>query len=132
MGNPTLLIGIGIVTFCLIYMFFKLGEQATHENNHFPLQLLMLFLILSSFTLIGKVTLDDKDFCSWNVVNATTSGATTTYDYDYQCSTNPNTTAETFYRVSIWIFRLVGLYVFIYMFKWALTYLGVIGGAKFD
>lgn len=122
MGNPTLLIGIGLVTFALIYMFFKLGDKATEDNHHFPLQLLMLFIILSLFALMGKVSLDDKDFCSWNVVNSTTIGYTTTYGYDYQCETNPNTTADTFYKISLWIFRLVSLYVLgyliYYIFKW--------------
>jgi FtsH-binding integral membrane protein len=132
MGNPTILIGIGLVTFALIYMFFKLGQNAQADNNHFALQLLFLFLILSCFTLVGKVALDDKDFCSWNVVNSTVSGYTTTYGYEYQCETNPATTSEIFYKVSVWIFRLVGFYVFVYMFWWALKYFGVVGGAKFD
>ena len=132
MGNPTILIGLGITTFALMYMFFKLGQNTSKDNNHFPLQLLFLFLILSCFTLIGKVSLDDKDFCSWNVVNSTTIGSTTEYSYLYQCSPNPNTTADTFYRVSVWIFRLVGFYVFLYVLYWVLRYFGMVGGAKFD
>ena len=123
MGNPTILIGIGLVMFGLIYMFFKLGDKADENNNHFPLQLIMLFLILSSFTLIGKVALDDKDYCSWNVVNSTISGATTSYDYDYMCETNTNTTADIFYNVSTWIFRIVAGYVVIYIMYYVLKWL---------
>lgn len=132
MGNPTILIGIGLVTFALIYMFFRLGDKAEEGNNHFPLQLLMLFLILSCFVLIGKVTLDDQNFCSWNVVNSTTNGATTTYGYDYQCESNPNTTALTFYKTSLWIYRLVMLYVVGYIIYYILRWLGIIAGGKFE
>ena len=130
MGNPTILIGIGIVTFALIYMFFRLGDKATEKNNHFPLQLLMLFLILSCFTLIGKVVIDDKDYCSWNVVNSTTTGATTIYGYDYQCESNTSNTPDTFYKLVLWVFRLVGLYVLIYIIYYILNWFGIVGGNK--
>jgi hypothetical protein len=132
MGNPTILIGIGLVMFGLIYMFFRLGDKAEDGNNHFPLQLLMLFLILSCFTLIGKVTLDDQDFCSWNVINSTTNGATTTYGYDYQCETNPNSTADIFYKTSLWIFRLVSAYVIIYLMYYVLRWINDIVRGKSD
>ena len=132
MGNPTILIGIGLVMFGLIYMFFRLGDKAEEGNNHFPLQLLMLFLILSCFTLIGKVTLDYQDFCSWNVVNSTTNGATTTYGYDYQCETNPNSTADIFYKTSLWIFRLVSMYVIGYIMYYVLRWINDIVRGKSD
>jgi hypothetical protein len=122
MGNPTILIGLAIVLFTFVYMFFKLGEQARENSktgtkgNHFLLQLLILFLILSSLTLVAKVVVDDKDFCSWNVVNSTTVGATTSFGYDYQCQTNPSSVPITFYKMSLWFFRIVAFYIFVYYF----------------
>jgi len=136
MGNATILIGIAIVLFTFVYMFFKLGEQARENaktgasGNHFLLQILILFLILSSLALVGKVSLDDKDYCSWNVVNSTTIGATTTYDYDYQCETNTNSTPLTFYKLTVWFFGIVATYISVYFF-YAVMKTFDVGGKKY-
>lgn len=134
MGNVTILFGIAFVTIILVYMFFKLGDNAVRHGkgntNHFLLQVLLLFFIISAVPLMGKVSLDDKDFCSWNVVNSTTNGYTTSYDYDYQCEPNPNTTSDTFYDLTVWFFRLVASYVVYYFIYEVLKYLNWVGGGK--
>jgi len=113
-------------------MFFKLSDNASKDatRGHFLLQLLLLFLILSSVNLIGKVSLDDKDYCSWNVVNSTTTGSSTSYDYEYQCETNTNTTPDIFYKITTWFFRLVSSYVFFYFIYEVLKFLGWVGGSS--
>ena len=115
MGNLTLLIGIGICAIIFIYMFFKLGETKTTDGkSHFLLQILMLFFVIMSIFLIGKTTLDDNNNCSWNVINQTVSGDTTTYTNSYECSAITNNTANVFYKMATWFASIVAGYVFIY------------------
>ena len=132
MGNVTILFGLAFVTIILVYMFFKLGEGAMRDGkrNHFLLQILLLFFIISAVPLMGKVSLDDRDFCSWNVVNSTMTGYTTSYDYEYQCETNTHTTPDTFYNLTVWFFRLVSGYVVYYFIYEVLKYLNWVGGGK--
>ncbi len=132
MGNVTILFGIAFVTFILVYMFFKLSETLNSQRSkgHFLLQLLILFLILSSIMLMGKVSLDDKDFCSWNVVNSTTTSDTTSYAYEYQCETNTSATPNIFYRLTAWFFYIVSIYIFIYFIYEVLKFLGWVAGGK--
>ena len=132
MGNVTVLFGIAFVTIILVYMFFQLSKNGKDDpsRGHFALQMILLFLILSSVALIGKVTLDDKDYCSWNVINSTTTGATTTYGYEYQCETNTNSTPDIFYKTTAWFFYIVSSYVFFYFIYEVLKYLGWVAGGE--
>jgi len=120
MGNATIIIGIACVTIIISYIMFKLNQGAYNQNgekegdNHAFLQILMFFFIVLMIFLIGKVTVDDKDNCVWNVINSTTIGANTQYTYDYQCSTNANTTSLTFYKLVNAFVYLVFAYVFIF------------------
>jgi hypothetical protein len=129
MGNLTLLIALGIFGFMLLFMFFKLRSDGG-ESEHFFLQLLVLGFLLGVFVLIGKVGLDDKDFCSWNVANATISGDTTVYVYDYECDTNVRTTSTNFYDLITWLIRCVVVYVVLFFFYDLARRLGFIGGKK--
>ncbi len=117
MGNLTLLIGLGIVIAILIYMFFRMGEQKDEKGaaRHFILQIIILVFVFVGLLLIGKVALDDQDFCAWNVANSTTSGVTTSYEYDYECSDNTNTTAVTFYKALTYFIIIVAFYVLVYV-----------------
>lgn len=129
MGNLTLLVALGIFGFMLLFMFFKLRSDG-QESEHFLLQLLVLGFLLGVFVLIGKVGLDDKDFCSWNVANSTVSGDVTVYDYDYECSTNTKTTSTNFYSLITWLIRCVVIYVVLFFFYDLTKRLGWIGGKK--
>jgi hypothetical protein len=125
MGNVTLLLALGIFGFMLLFMFFKLRSDG-QEKEHFFLQLLVLGFLLGVFLLIGKVGLDDKDFCSWNVANSTASGDVTSYVYHYDCEVNTNTTSDTFFVSITWLVRCVVIYVFIFFFLDLLKRFGVI------
>lgn len=136
MGNLTVIIGIGIVTAILVYMFFKLNGERDEEGNnkHFLFQVLILVFILVSLLLIAKVTLDDTDFCDWNVANTTeTTNVTTnttliTYINEYQCSDNANNTSLTFYKAMTYFIIIVSGYVLVYVFieakDWIVEFFG--------
>lgn len=129
MGNLTLLMALGIFGFMLLFMFFKLRSDG-QESEHFLLQLLVLGFLLGVFVLIGKVGLDDKDFCSWNVANSTVSGDTTVYVYDYECSTNNKTTSTSFYTLITWLIRCIVIYIILFFFYDLAKRLGWISGKK--
>jgi len=126
MGLLTL-VGLGIASFLLILLFFKLGEIRQSGSNHFLLQLLVLGFILGTFILIGKATIDaeNSEFCSWNVVNSTEVDInTSTYGYDYQCHTNTSSTGVTFYKMITWFVRVVATYIVLYFIYEILNYFG--------
>ena len=131
MANLTLLIGIGIFLFTCVYMFFKLSDQQLRAKltdqeapNHFILQLMILFFILSAVVLVGKVSLNSNDDCSFEVINSTIVGNTTTYAHDYVCVSNPSTTALTFYKSTLWFMSLILSYIFIYFIYEVLKFEG--------
>lgn len=127
MGNITLLIGIGIFAIICIYMFFKLGEQQKEtKQSHFILQLLILFFVLISLVLVGKVGLDDSNHCEFVNSNSTIVGNVTTNDYVYLCETNINSTSNIFYKTTLWFMRLILIYMFIYFTYEVLIYFGVV------
>lgn len=120
MNNFALLVGLGIFAFLLVYMFFKLGERG--DGKHYVLQVLMLGFILLVFVLIAKATMDEKDYCSWNVVNSTTVGTYNVYNYDYLCKTNTHNTTDSFYETVMWVVRVVGFYMFFYFIYEVIKY----------
>lgn len=121
----TLLIGIGLVMGLLMILLFKLrSTESPDGHNHFLLQILILFFIIGGLVLMAKTTLDDQNPCSWNVVNSTTSGLSTSYVYDYQCSTNTHNTATVFYKAVVWFASLFMLYLFLFFIYQVLKFVG--------
>lgn len=124
MSGLTLVVGLGIVGLLLMLLFFKLGE-GEGERSHWILQVLMLGFIVGVMVLIGKATMDDQDNCSWLTNSTTVTGNTTSYTHVYTCNDNANNTARTFYDVTVWILRIVGIYILLY-FAWsAFNYLNL-------
>lgn len=121
--SSSVMIGIGIGVFLLLYMTFKL-QTSEDGNNHFLLQLLLMFFIIAGLVMLGKATMDSKDHCSWNVVNSTVSGDTTAYGYDYQCNENTHTTSTTFYKGMLWFARIFALYILVYLIYKSLVFIG--------
>lgn len=138
MSSVTVLVGASVVCFILVLLFWKLGEGSKDENgnkrsNHVMLQILLLGFILACIVLVGKAALDDSSqSCDWltntTVVNATTN--TTTYTYSYNCASTGKTTGRTFYGLTVWIMRLVGVYIFCYLVYVVLVYFGYVGEKK--
>jgi heme/copper-type cytochrome/quinol oxidase subunit 2 len=137
MSSVTILIGASVVTFLLILLFMQMGKSSKDENgdktgsNHVLLQVLLLGFILSGLVIIGKASFDDSGKnCGWLVNQSISSGNTTSYDYNYICSTDNTTTGFTFYQLTVWIMRLVGIYIFCYLVYVVLTYFGFVGNNR--
>jgi len=117
----SLIAGIGIVCFLLLYFAFNLKEE------HFLMQLLTLFFFVFLMFLIPKAALDYNDNCGM-VINQTTrsfidaNNFTDINSYTYYCEPNTKTTAVTFYKIITWFVRMFALYVLIYLiwysFRW--------------
>ena len=117
MGNITILFGIGLVAFIFTFLFglLSMNRDGEGQSKHPIIQILILAFIASLMLIAGKVALDDKDNCAWNVVNATVSGDTSTYGYEYQCSTNPNESAGIFYKMITWFAYFLSAYLFVFI-----------------
>lgn len=131
MSNVTLLIGLGIVLFSLLYMFFKLGaNKAEGETGHFILQIIILVFMFMIMLMIGKVGLDDYQHCSIEVNETDTyDGAPplenhsySVYTYDRVCFDNENTTANTFYKSITYFIIIVAFYTLVYILWTASEY----------
>lgn len=123
------IIGIGITIFLLAYIMFKLKtevDDSTGENkqNHFILQLILLFFIVGLLALMGKATMDNSKDCSWLIANQTVSGNTTIFNNEYVCSDSITNTGLNFYKAIMWAVRIIYLYIFGYIVFEVLKYLG--------
>jgi hypothetical protein len=111
-----LVLGLGIVSFLLLYFAFNLNA----EGGHFLLKLLMVFFFFAILMLIPKATLDAKTNCEFVVSNVTVSAPTDLYEYEEKCSTTTTTTERTFLNTILWLTRLFALYFICYLFyDWA-------------
>jgi hypothetical protein len=109
----TILVGaLAIVAAILCFLFWKLSQEIDSKYGY-ALQIFVFAFLLGVIMLLGKVSLDYKDNCSWLVSNSTISGSTTSYSYSYTCSTNTNNTARIFYEVTLWLTRIVMTYLFL-------------------
>jgi ABC-type thiamin/hydroxymethylpyrimidine transport system permease subunit len=109
MSGGVIVASLGVVGAILAFMFFKLGER--EDGKHYALQVIILAFILGVVVLLGKTSVDYQDNCSWLVSNSTSVGFTTNYHYSYECSDNTNNTATSFYKITLWVTRLIALYL---------------------
>lgn len=135
MSSVLVLVGASVITFLLILLFMKLGdnkkdENGKEKNNHVLLQILILGFILAGFVIIGKAGLDGEQNCEWLVNQTTVTGNTTTYTHAYQCQADTTRTADTLYGLTVWIMRGVATYVFCYLVYVVLVYFGYLGNDK--
>lgn len=126
MGSELVILGAAVVGFLFLYLSFQLDEE------HYILKILLLFVFVGSTIMIGKAVLDEKDYCTWNVVNSTTVGNTDYYSYEHQCSVNENNTNLQFFEGLMWFAGIFFLYAFGYFTYRVFVFLGwvVPGGGK--
>jgi len=111
MGVEAAIIGGAFTAFLFLYSAFKYGEI------HFAYKMLLIALSAMSLLVMGNAVLQDGHACSWNVDNSTVSGSTTSYEYSYQCTEEPVSSAnESFYRLTLWHLILMGFYMVIFLF----------------
>jgi len=117
-NSAILMFGVGIVGVLLAYMFFKFENQ-----NHEILRLLLLGCMISIFVLIGKVGLDSGNSCDLVLNNTYEVNTTIYFNYSTVCYDNTEAnTGVTFYKLTLWIVRLISAYITVYLiwyvFKW--------------
>lgn len=117
MGNITILIAAGIMAVALIILIMKQNEIEEQTIMQSLLKVLFIGLLVGVFLVIGKVAIDDANFCAWNPTNSTVSDTTTTYEYSYMCEENPNDTSNTFYKIVSWFSYIISIYLFFYLLK---------------
>ena len=117
MSGTIILASLAVVAGILLWLFNSLRDG--EGNTNYALQIIILSFILGCILLIGKTAYEYKDNCSWLVSNSTSSGSTTSYEYSYTCDTNASGTPGMFYQITLWIMRIIALYVFL-AFVWEL------------
>lgn len=119
----SVIIGIGIVAFIISYIFFKTDDYDSFRGN-VALKILLLGVLLSLFVLVGKATYDSNTVCELVVTNQTVSGSETSFNYESFCYESVSTnTAELFYISTLWIVRLLGSALIIWLFYQIFVYL---------
>lgn len=119
------IIGISATIFLLAYIMFKLKTDVdAGGQNHFILQLILMFFIVGLLALMGKATLDSSQPCQWLVVNQTVTGDTTTFTNEYVCDEATSNTGLNFYKAIMWTVRILFTYIFLYIAYEVLKYLG--------
>ena len=115
------LIGVALI---LVYLAIKLTEKEDSGLGDYAILIILIGFLLSILLLLSKTAVDYKDNCNWLVNSSTTNGSTTNYNYNYTCSTNTENTATTFYKLTLWVVRLVMAYVIIGFFFQLFQYFG--------
>jgi hypothetical protein len=105
----TLVTGIGIVIFGLLYFAFKLAEV------HIFWKTLTAFFVFSLMILIPKALIDSGTTCQYYPANQTTYMNTTFISYSQLCVTESHTTDTVFLKLTLWLFRLFCVYILIYL-----------------
>lgn len=113
-----LILALGIVGFLVAYLFFQ-----NKEDNHVALRILMLGVLFGIFILLGKAGIDSTTECEPVLNQTVVNNLTTTYSYDTFCyQKTKSNTASILYKVTLWLVRLLGLYLLVYFiwefFKW--------------
>lgn len=131
MNATAVIVGIGLVAFLAAYMLFKLRSSSEESfsgpggNKHFLLQLVFLFLFLSSLTFLANAVYKvDSQVCAINEYNEIVHAHNTSMHYDYECFNTNSTQGESFYKAVLWIVRIIYVYIFLYFVWEALKFLG--------
>lgn len=116
MEQLALTLGIGITAFLVLYFVFLWNEK-----EHIFLRILGAFFFVGFLVLMSKSQLDFKQPCEFVVNQTTVTGNVTTYDYDYLCATEENSTAKRFHNLVMRFVYVFGFYVFMYfIYAWLL------------
>lgn len=116
MSEVILMAGLGIVGFLLAYLFFNFGKDEISQK-HYLLRLLLIGCLFGVFVLIGKVGLDSSVTCDLLPSKSFENSTVITFEYERVCFDNTDSnTGLTFYRLTLWIVRLISAYILVYLF----------------
>lgn len=115
MDGLSIIVGIGIVSFMIIYFSTSIDE------SHRWMKLLSMFFGLALLILIPFSLLNVQTNCDVVVDNATLVNANLThYDYVSFCHTQEIDSISTFYKVTTWFYRIFIAYVVVYLMVFSL------------
>lgn len=141
------IIGVGFVSFIILYFVFNMKD-----TDHPIIRLLLILFAFIFLILVPKVIIDTQSDCEillnkseevyrygdnfsgyhWDYDNSTAPKLpgdaylfhkNTTFTYSEYCTTATTTTAATFYKMVIWLYRLFAAYIIVYLFVLSLQYL---------
>lgn len=120
-----LLISLIAVAVVLLVIAFKL------EDKHTVIKVLALFFAVYCVLLIGKNAVTNSQICSIEINSTNTTGNITTYEYGRYCFQDDNyNTSNTFYKLTLWFFRLLIVYLIGFFIYLAATYLQEVNNLK--
>jgi len=105
----SLIIGIGIAAFILVFWVFQFDKK-----EHFLLQLFTSMFVILLFVLLGKAAIDQDQVCDVVVNQTVDDGSKVSYTYDRVCFENENNTGNTFYKTLVWFQRVFFTYIIFY------------------
>jgi hypothetical protein len=108
--------------FLVSYWFFKLGELGGLQ--HFFLQLLMVGFLLFGSSVLGVAGLDASRDCQWVIDEIDETTDPNYYAWKYKCLEDAKGYAVTFNTVLTWFWRLITVYMFLWLLFSLLDYLG--------
>ena len=118
-----LVISAGVMAFVSAYIMFKISERNREAekqgvklgiNSHNALQILFFFMIVASLVLLGRAGMDSSVQCEFLLMNNTVSGTLTSFEYDYVCQDNYNSSYRWMYMLPLYLAYLSGLYLIVY------------------
>lgn len=120
MNEIALLIGIlGLAGLLIAFV------RALKENKYDLLKLMIFFVFFTVLLLVPKALVDNNDYCE-TMLNETvevynydaynyTQNITTSHSYDRVCFTNTKNTSDLFFKITMWLFRVLWFAVFMYL-----------------
>lgn len=115
MDSLSMIIGIAATSALLLYFALNMDEK-----QHGLLKLLFVFFSLGFLIIIPASLLEERQACEVVVNSSTVTGSTTAYTHDYYCYEVNSGSRATFYKGTLWLYRLFMAYVIFYLGYYAL------------
>lgn len=123
-SNLILIIGLGIVSFLMLYLSFNLDSK---DKGQRALKTFSICFVIFLLVLVPKAVMDYKDTCEITVQNETTTANQTFYTYNQTCITNTHTTPTIFMTSYLWYIGIFGIFMLIYVVYEVFSFLTRIG-----
>lgn len=114
--NIELTIGLGGIAALFMLMAFFL------DDKHFFLKIICLVFSFLTMFLLSHHLYSSQDYCQTVVRNQTISSGTVTYQYDRVCFDYEHTTGFTLFKMMNYFIRVIGWYIFFFIF-WIILYI---------
>lgn len=112
MGSEILV--ISVLGFAAIFSYLIINLKSEDEYLNIIFQVLGVGLIIVAALFLPKISIDEQNYCVTVAENATVTGSQTSYDYTRLCFDNTSGTPTLFYVFSLWVVRIIALFMFVY------------------